>query len=95
LLHKEASSFAKAQSKHSEPGLFGVTDGKAIGTFDDGHVSYPAGHVQGSPLYNGKSSGLIGSFTEFGFGFHDWHPNKPFDLYYDDIVLDTKHVGCL
>jgi len=70
-------------------------DGKPIGTFDDSHVSYPAGHVQGSPLYNGKSSGLIGSFTEFGFGFHDWHPNKPFDLYYDDIVLDTKRVGCL
>jgi hypothetical protein len=70
-------------------------DDKAIGTFDESHVSYPAGHVQGSPLYNGKSSGLIGAFTEFGFGFHDWHPNKAFDLYYDDIVLDTKRVGCL
>jgi hypothetical protein len=69
-------------------------DGKAIGTFDDSHVSYPPGHVQGSPLYGGKSSGLIGSYTEFGFGFHDWHPNKPFDLYYDDIVLDTKRVDC-
>jgi hypothetical protein len=33
LLHKEASSFAKAQSKHAEPSLFGVTDGKAIGTY--------------------------------------------------------------
>jgi hypothetical protein len=33
LLQKEASSFAKAQSKHAEHSLFGVTDGKAIGTY--------------------------------------------------------------
>ena len=33
LLQKEASSFAKAQSKHGEPSLFGVTDGKAVGTY--------------------------------------------------------------
>lgn len=33
LLQKEASSFAKAQSKHAEPSLFGVTDGKAVGTY--------------------------------------------------------------
>jgi hypothetical protein len=43
------------------------------------------------------SSGLIGAFTDFGFGFYDWHPQgRPaFDVYYDDIVLDTKRVGCL
>jgi hypothetical protein len=70
-------------------------DGNAIGTFDDQHVSYPSGHTPGMPLYNGTSSGLIGSYNLFGFGFHDWHPSKPFDLYYDDIVLDTKRVGCL
>ncbi len=33
LLQKEAASFAKAQSKHAEPSLFGVTDGKAVGTY--------------------------------------------------------------
>ena len=70
-------------------------DGKAIGTFDDQHVSYPSGHTPGTPLYDGKSSGLIGGYQLFGFGFHDWHPNQPFDLYYDDIVLDVKRVGCL
>jgi len=70
-------------------------DGKAIGTFDDQHVSYPSGHTPGTPLYNGSSSGLIGGFELFGFGFHDWHPSKAFDLYYDDIVLDTKRVNCL
>jgi hypothetical protein len=69
-------------------------DGKAIGTFDDQHVSYPPGHTPGTPLYDGTSSGLIGGYQLFGFGFHDWHPNQPFDLYYDDIVLDTKRVGC-
>lgn len=33
LLQKEATSFAKAESKHPEPSLFGVTDGKAVGTY--------------------------------------------------------------
>jgi hypothetical protein len=70
-------------------------DSTATGTFDNQHVSYPSGHTPGSPLYNGSSSGLIGGFELFGFGFHDWHPNQPFDLYYDDIVLDTQRVGCL
>jgi hypothetical protein len=70
-------------------------DGQDIGAFDNQHVSYPSGHVPGSPLYNGTSSGLIGAYTVFGFGFHDWHPNEPFDLYFDDIVLGTQRVGCL
>ena len=33
LLQKEATTFAKVESKHTEPGLFGVTDGKAVGTY--------------------------------------------------------------
>lgn len=32
-LQKEAATFAKAESRHSEPALFGVTDGKAVGTY--------------------------------------------------------------
>ncbi len=32
-LQEEAASFAKAESRHAEPKLFGVTDGKAIGTY--------------------------------------------------------------
>ncbi len=32
-LHKEARSFAEAESSHAEPSLFGVTDGKAVGTY--------------------------------------------------------------
>ena len=70
-------------------------NGKLIGTFDDQHVSYPSGIAPGTPLYNGSSSGVIGGYELFGFGFHDWHPSTAFDLYYDDIVLDTKRVNCL
>ena len=33
LLQKEVATFAKAESKHAEPSLFGVTDGKAVGTY--------------------------------------------------------------
>ena len=33
LLTREAGRFAKAESSHAEPALFGVTDGKAVGTY--------------------------------------------------------------
>lgn len=33
LLQSEAASFAVAESAHAEPLLFGVTDGKAVGTY--------------------------------------------------------------
>jgi hypothetical protein len=33
LLQKEAAVFAKTESKHADPSLFGVTDGKAVGTY--------------------------------------------------------------
>jgi hypothetical protein len=32
-LRSEAITFAKAESKFAEPSLFGVTDGKAVGTY--------------------------------------------------------------
>lgn len=32
-LKREAKVFARAESKHDEPSLFGVTDGKAVGTY--------------------------------------------------------------
>ncbi|HEX4405676.1 MAG TPA: hypothetical protein VH560_12650 [Polyangia bacterium] len=70
-------------------------DGKSLGTLDDEHINYPSGHVAGAPIFNGKSSGLIGGFTTYSFGFYDWHPNVDFDIYYDDLVLDTTRVGCL
>src|ERR1043166_3880452 len=33
LIQREAVAFAKAESKYPEPSLFGVTDGKAVGTY--------------------------------------------------------------
>src|SRR5206468_2014645 len=66
------------------------------------HAQFPfAGHNgtgtnagTNGALYQGKSSGLIGGFDTFGVGFHDWHPAKAFDVYYDDVVLDSKRIGC-
>ncbi|MHC4424677.1 MAG: type II restriction-modification system restriction endonuclease [Planctomycetota bacterium] len=33
LLRREASIFAEAESNHTEPTIYGVTDGKAVGTY--------------------------------------------------------------
>lgn len=33
LLQDEARKFAQVESCHDEPSLFGVTDGKAVGTY--------------------------------------------------------------
>jgi hypothetical protein len=73
-------------------------DGKVVGPLDPSHINYPAGHNPASGLFNNMTMGLIGAFTDFGFGLYDWHPDQstfPYDVYYDDIVLDTKRVGCL
>jgi hypothetical protein len=74
-------------------------DGQPIGTLSkDSKVGFCSGGCsQPASLYNGMNSGLIGAFTDFGFGFYDWHPTgRPaFDVYYDDIVLGTERVGCL
>jgi hypothetical protein len=73
-------------------------NGTQIGTFDNTDIAYSStGSIPqpGTPIYNGMNSGIIGGFDTFGVGFHDWHPAQPFDLYYDDFVLDTKRIGCL
>ncbi len=33
ILQKEAANFAETESSHDEPSLYGVTDGKAVGTY--------------------------------------------------------------
>ena len=74
------------------------TDGTQIGTFDDTDIGYSSPNPipkPGTGIYEGKSTGIVGGFDTFGFGFHDWHPSKPFDLFYDDLVLGTTRVGCL
>jgi hypothetical protein len=60
-------------------------------------------YVDGMPSFSqetftfaGATSGLVGGFAAFGFGYHAWHPaTYAFDIYYDDIVLDTKRIGCI
>lgn len=51
-LKLEASKFAKSQSNHKEPVLFGVTDGKAVGTYIEhrfqNHLLETYSHVFGS-----------------------------------------------
>jgi len=63
-------------------------NGTQVGTLDSSN-----GGSNGA-LYQGKSNGIIGGFDTFGVGFHDWHPAKAFDVYYDDVVLDSKRIGC-
>lgn len=74
-------------------------DGTQQGMFDNTDIGYASpGPVpkSGEPLYNGTSSNIIGGFdTLFALGYTDFHPQKAFDIYYDDVVLDSKRVGCL
>jgi hypothetical protein len=52
VLQKEARIFAETESRHAEPSLFGVTDGKAVGTYLEhkfqvsllDHYAYPKGN---------------------------------------------------
>lgn len=72
-------------------------DGVQVSTFDNTNVAYASpGPLPkaGAALWNGTSSELIGGFETFGFGFHDWHPQRAFDIFYDDLVLDSQRVGC-
>lgn len=72
-------------------------DGVQVSTFDNSNVAYASpGPVPkpGTALWNGTSTDLIGGFDTFGFGFHDWHPQRAFDIFYDDLVLDSQRVGC-
>jgi hypothetical protein len=39
---------------------------------------------------------LVGGFTNYAFGFKLWGAAPaPFDLYFDDIALDTKRIGMI
>jgi len=70
-------------------------DGQQIGQFDVQHMDYSSVPKTASSALNGKSSNIIGGFSVFGLGFHDWGSANSFDLYYDDLVLDSHRVGCL
>src|SRR5713226_8934257 len=63
LLQKEASGFARAQSRHAEPTLFGVTDGKAVGTYLEHKFQT---HLQRRYTYGRGSSAKGIDFPELG-----------------------------
>ena len=52
LLKSEASKFARIESNHDEPALYGVTDGKAVGTYIEhkfqAHLLEAYDHIFGS-----------------------------------------------
>jgi hypothetical protein len=71
-------------------------DGKQIDQFDVQHISFTSVARTPGSVLNGKSSGIVGGFTVFGFGIHSYGKSPAgVDRYYDDIVLDTKRVNCL
>jgi hypothetical protein len=41
-----------------------------------------------------KNSNLVEGFYDFAFGFRYWgSPKTDYDIYYDDIAIDTKRIG--
>ena len=63
LLQKEAAAFAKNESAQAEPSLFGVTDGKAVGTYLEHKFQ---NHLQSAYKYVRGSSAKGIDFPELG-----------------------------
>jgi hypothetical protein len=75
--------------------MFLWVDGTQIDRLDAQHIDYSSTPITPGSVLNGQSSGIIGGFDFFGFGFHSWGSSAVVDRYYDDIALDTKRVGCI
>jgi hypothetical protein len=46
------------------------------------------------PKDSTNDKGIVGGYTEFGFGARVWGaPMQGFDVYYDDVQIDTKRLG--
>jgi hypothetical protein len=59
----------------------------------DGTLANDTGFVAKA---TGATNDIIGGFTDFSFGFRLWGAApEAFDVYYDDIALDTKRIGLL
>jgi hypothetical protein len=59
----------------------------------DGKLVFETDFV--SKITGGKT-GLVGAFTDLAFGFRLWGAApEAFDVYYDDIAIDTKPLGPL
>jgi hypothetical protein len=56
----------------------------------------PKGPAEPTQPMEPKNSGLTGGFYDFAFGFRYWGaPKTDYDIYYDDIAIDTKRIGAL
>src|SRR5437016_722656 len=62
-LQKEAAQFARTESGHEEPTLFGITDGKAVGTYLEHKFQQ---HLQSIYEYVRGSSAKVIDFPELG-----------------------------
>jgi hypothetical protein len=59
----------------------------------DGQLAYETSFVSKT---TGATNDLVGGFDEFSFGFRLWGAApEAFDIYYDDIALNTKRIGQL
>jgi hypothetical protein len=46
------------------------------------------------PKGSTNDKGIVGGYTEFGFGARVWGaPMQGFDVYYDDVQIDTRWIG--
>ena len=70
-------------------------DGKQLAQLDTQHIDFSSVAKTPGSVLNGQSSGIIGGFSFYGFGIHNWGSSTVVDEYYDDLVLDTKRVNCL
>ena len=66
-------------------------DPNAITDADDAPAPAPVAPLPADVL----GIDLVKGFSDFSFGFHAWGAGakEDFDIYYDDIVIDTKRVG--
>jgi hypothetical protein len=51
--------------------------------------------VEGVQQATETASSRVSAFSEIGFGYYAYSNPPAFDIYLDDIVLDTKPVACL
>jgi hypothetical protein len=70
-------------------------DGKQLAQFDVQHIDFSSVPRSAGSVLNGKSSGIIGGYAFFGFGFHSYGASTAVDRYFDDIAIDTNRIGCL
>jgi hypothetical protein len=70
-------------------------DGKQMAQLDAQHIDFSTAAKTPGSVLNGHSNGIIGGFSFYGVGIHNWGGSSVVDVYYDDLVLDTKRVNCL